>query len=228
MPTNHPTWSDRGTRIAIVLAPLLFLVGSAVMPSLRGSGDSELPVAREHRTAFYIFTTTGIVGTGALIVACLAIAVQIGRTSPRLGLAGAVLTLVGNVLAVNDWGTELVKWEMASPTHDTRAMNALGDSLDNAAGVMVPLQLAGWTTLIGFVLLGVGLRRARLAPRWIAIAIPVGIFLNISSFAFGSVLMMDVANLLMLVAMATLAIRWGDTEPAVGSGLEEPVAPAVS
>jgi hypothetical protein len=126
---------------------------------------------------------------------------------PHHAVVGGTLALIGTALALVDYGTELVKWQMSSSTADRAAMTAVLERFDATAGSAAPLQISGIAVLIGIVVLAIGLRRARVAPLWVAVGLVVGIFANLFGFASGSIVLLDASGVILVVAMTEAARR---------------------
>ncbi len=126
----------------------------------------------------------------------------------RNQIIAAVLTFVGNCLALVDWGTELVTAQMGVPALDQHAMEALRAHMDTAPVVQIPTQVSGILTLIGFVVLAIGIPRAKVGPVAAAAGLPVGVLGNILGFATGSLAVQAIGNLVLTAAMVALAWRW--------------------
>lgn len=164
--------------------------------------------AREHSTGYAVFVLAGLIGSIPLVVASLALSLAVAERRPILGGLAAVLTLVSNCLALVDWGSELVTSQMGVPALDQHAMEALRAHMDTAPMVQIPTQVSGIVTLIGFVVLAIGIARAKVGPVAAAAGLPVGVLGNILGFATGSLAVQATGNLVLTAAMVALAWRW--------------------
>jgi hypothetical protein len=201
----HRGWRGAAIAASLISTPILLLASGLALPSLSGS---PVVMAREHPTGYAVFALAGLIGSIPLVVACLALSLAVAERRPALGGIAAVLTFVGNCLALADWGTELATSQMGDAALDQHAMEALRSHLDAAPSVQIPLQLSGMATLIGLILLAIGIPSAKVGPVAAAIGLPVGVFGNILGFATGSIAVQAVGNLVLTAAMLALAWSW--------------------
>jgi hypothetical protein len=206
--------TDRIVRSSLVIAPAFLFASGAVLPSLNGPDGTQLSLAASHADAFYMFVVFGILGSIFLIPASLGLSARVAASRPLLGWASAVLLVVGDCLALVDWGTELVKWQMGVAGSDPKAMASLAAQVDSAPGVTVPLQLSGLAFLAGMVVVAVGLVHARTAPVWASIGLPVVMLVNLAGFASGSILILDIGAAGLLVCLTVIALRGWASQPA--------------
>lgn len=201
----HRGW--RGTAVAgsLVSGPLLLLASGLALPSL---SDSPVEMAQDHPAGYGFFAIAGLLGSLPLLVALLALSLQVAERMPRAGAVAVVLTFIGNAFAIADWGSELVTAQMGAQGLDTQAMEALREQVDTAPAVQAVLQVAGLATLVGTIVLAVGIARAHVGPVAGAVGLPLGVLGNIAGFASGSTVVLTVGNAIMAAAMVLLAVRW--------------------
>jgi hypothetical protein len=204
---SAPAYDRLAIGASLLIAPLFLLFSSVVLPRLESDNGAQLRLAAEHHQRYYLFVLFGIVGTVFLFPAFYGLMQETRSRSSKLGIVGGTLALIGTALALVDYGTEFVKWQMSSSPAERRAMTAVLERFDASAGSAVPLQISGIAVLIGIVVLAIGLVRGRRAPVWVALGLVAGIFMNLLGFASGSLVLLDASGLVLLVAMAEPARR---------------------
>jgi hypothetical protein len=177
--------------IAGIVAAALF-IGSAILDQLS-------PLQRAYDSAAsYLYLGVVVVAYIAVIIAVLGIhALHRGRPRyGRLGTAGAVLTIAGYLIMI------------------VARMISMAAGQESLGNVRIG---AGLVVLIGSVLLGVIVLRARVLPWWCGV-------LLIVAFPLG-----DVANAIFSAAESLLlALLWGSVGVALLTRREGAVDPAVT
>lgn len=191
--------------LCLVLGPALLLAASIVVP---WTGDAEpaeyLRITGENVTATQVGGLLALVAFLALIPATLAVMRVLGRRAPLLGLTGGALAVAGwacGMLWVVSDQIFIGLAERESVRDEAAA--ALDASSAWVIDVMFVLFLAG--IVLGVILLGVGLWRARVVPRWAAAAVALGGLLGPVAHAADSKALDLVGTALLLVGLATVA-----------------------
>jgi hypothetical protein len=197
--------SDRILAATCIAAPLFGVVAGAANPALGGSSSSQLLAISNHSAAFYVYAICILISSYLLVPAVLAIMAVIKASRPGWALAGGALTLVGALIAVGDAATELVYWQMGQPRADHGQMVALADRYDAAVGASLVYNIGGIVTILGLVLLGIGVWRSAAAPRWVGVALPVGAIANIAGFSMGSPAVLVGSYLVLLAGFVPVA-----------------------
>ena len=192
---------------SLVLAPLAYLCSSLVAPPLRASDRGQLVAVAAHPERAYFFALFTIAGSILLIPAIIGITQLLRDSNPWLGYTGGGLAALGALIAIGDSFGLLTYWQMAARGVDRAPMIALMHRLDDAQGISLVFNVGGIAVIAGTVLLGIGLLRSRVVPRWAAVALPVGTVVNIVGFANHSLLILDLSALLLLAAFAPIAAR---------------------
>jgi hypothetical protein len=199
---SHPSHFPKTVAAACMMtSPLFLLASAAVSPPLRSSEGAQLAAIAQHPDRDYWFILLGLVGTVLLVPAVLGLMHMLRERAPSWGYIGGGLALLGTFLGLVDWGSELVKWQMASSGADRAQMTALLKRFDDTAGSALPLQLSGLAVLVGLVLLAVGLYRIRAVPSWTAFGLAAGIILNLAGFVANSVALLIIGAAILLAAL---------------------------
>ena len=217
--------------VALVAGPALVLAATATLPWYTGDDTlATLDVAAAHPDATRAGDLLAFLAILVMIPATLAVAHALRRRSPLLGLVGATLAIggwVGGMLLVvaNEYDLMLA----GSPAREEVAVT-LQDSSPWVLGVVLAVFLLG--TLLGSVVLGAGLLRARIVPAWAGAAVVASPALSLVGNA-ADVKALDVAGgVALLIGFAAVAHAaatagdeaWDRGELAGPSGGREPVA----
>ena len=123
-----------------------------------------------HRGALLATVLLGIGPSMLFLPALRGLLQQVRRRGVGHAHVAAAMIVYAVVANAALWGVNLMFWEMARPGLDRTAMAALLDGLQYEK-VGAPLLLGHVMLASGFILLGVGLWRANVAPRWAALLV---------------------------------------------------------
>jgi hypothetical protein len=174
------------------------------MPAVKSDEREQVAVIAQHPTRYYLFTILILTGSMLLVPALLGLMRLTRERAPGWGIAGGSLSLLGALVAIGDSASQLVIWQMGARGSDQAQMAALLKRFDSALGSSLLFTIGGLAILVGTVLLGIGLRRARSIPAWAAAGLPVGTFLNIAGFAAGSVSVLILSGVVLLAALGSV------------------------
>jgi len=202
-----PTRNDRiAIGASLILAPIFILLSTLALPPLKSDAGAELTVISANQGRYYLFILFGTIAAILFLPASYALMQVLRVYRSRLGVIGGLLALVASCLTLLDYGSELLKWQMATHTADAAQMTEVLKRFDTSAGSAIPLQLSGLFTLAGFVLLAIGLCRGCRAPLWLAVGLVVGVFLSLAGFVLSSVHVLDIGALLLIPTMGTVGL----------------------
>jgi hypothetical protein len=182
-------------------APLLLLASALIAPALDGDEVEQLAVVARDPDRYYLFTLLSFVSSVLLVPVVLGLMYMLRQRAPTLGNLGGSLALIGILVSVGDAISQLFIWQMVAPGADQGQMSALLMRFDSAPGASLIFKIGGPSFVIGMVLLGIGLYRARVVPAWAAAGLPVGAFLNIAGFVVGSNALVDISCAVLLVSL---------------------------
>jgi len=202
---DPPTLGRRFSAISLFLAPLFLLLSTLAVPSMASEPGAQLDLVSARHGSYYAFVLFGIVGSILMLPAMLAIMETVRASHGRLGGIGGGLALFGSTLALVDWGSNLVMWQMGVPGADRAQMVALVARFDETVGSAVFTQLSGTAFLVGITVLAIGLRRGQVAPLWATVGLVVGTFLNLAGFAAGQIVLLDASGAILVAAMGSIA-----------------------
>jgi len=186
---------------SLLLAPILFAVAELTSPEASGDANAQLATYAQHRSALLVAALLGIGSSMLFLPVLFGLLQQVRRRGVVYAHIAAIMIVYGLIANAALWGVNLMFWKMAKPGLDRTAMAALLDGLQHETVVGAPLLLGHFMFAFGIILLGVGLWRAKLTPRWATLlvilfpaadiligSVPVsGIFGDLVSNAFGIV-----------------------------------------
>lgn len=193
--------------MAVVATPLLWLGAEAVSPALKSSSAGQLAVVAAHPDRWYWYTVLLIAGTITLVPAAIGIASLATSRAPRLATVGAALLGFSGLVAVGDAATQLVTWQMVGAGADRAQMAALLDRYDNSTAASLFYLPGGLAFLVGAALLSLALWRTRVAPRWVAASLGIGLVVNLFGFMSSSIPVIALGAGIMTPACLVLGAR---------------------
>ncbi len=149
---------------ALVAAPLLLALSSALAPSF--DGDQTTRLAAMDGTGPTISALSFLLAQLPIIVTFLGLGHLLRRRSPRLSAWGVCLGVGGAFAHAVFGGTSLLEEAMAADGPHRAVYAQLLDLISN--GPIMLFGLLGLVgTTIGTLLVSIGLWRARIGPRWV-------------------------------------------------------------
>lgn len=192
-------------RAALVLAPLCFLASALAASSLASGEAAQVTAIARHPDRYYLFTLLTLIAT-ALFVPLLLELLRLARAgAPFAAIVGAGLMQIGTLVGVADAGSQLVEWQTGARGADPAQMIALLHRFDGATGATALFMVGGLALVAGSLLLGVALWRARVAPVWAALCLPLGIVANVVSYGAGSRPLLVASSLVLLAGLVRIA-----------------------
>jgi hypothetical protein len=156
--------------LSLLLAPTLFAAAELASSDSSGDAAAQLAEFTAHRGTLLAAVLCGIGASMFFLPALFGLLQQVRRRGVVYSHIAAVLMVYGLVTQAALWGVNLMFWEMAKPGMNPAAMAALLDGLQHEP-VGAVLLLGHFTFAIGMILLGIGLWRAHVAPRWGALLV---------------------------------------------------------
>ena len=211
----------------LVLGPVLLTIGFAVLP-WHPNDETELESLNStatHLTATQLGDLLVFLGILAMVPATLAVMRAVARSAPVLGLVGGILSIAGFVSMM----LAVVNDQVVIALADTAALRpAAADALDASPAWVINLVLVVFLggMLIGGIVLGVALLRARVVPAWAAWAVIAAPFVSFAAHAVDRKAVDVVSGLMTVVAYALLAQRVLASDDAAWEAGEIAGAPA--
>ena len=153
-----------------MLAAALSILWVALEPSMPESSADRLAQVQDAGTSATLSAFAFVVSQLPFILAALGIAQLIGDRAPILANVGGAIAVLGGFGHAVFGGVQLMQLAMAADTanHDVYA-NLLGGELPWPLMIMMMIGTLG--TVLGLILLGIGLLRAKAGPRWVPYAL---------------------------------------------------------
>ena len=208
---NEPIDFGRSlTGLSLVAAPVLFLAGEVVRLTIEDGATSGSEQHLAHVAAnadlWHLMTAVNMISIILFVPVVLGLMHLLRRTQPILAHIGGGLALVGLLGAAGHNVFALVlDGAMSQVDGGTAQMVELAVQLEQlpSFGLVLAMFIAGF--VLGLLLLGIGVYRARVVPRWSGAAIALGML--VSANAGASLPLTLVADGLLLAGMATIGIR---------------------
>lgn len=181
----HPDTRSRllAARTALVLGPLIAALSVIFQPDLAGPPGARLAAMGTSFAA--VSAVVFLIGQLPLLVATLAIGRLLLPSTPRLSAWGTALGVLGCFGHTAFGGTSLIYLMMARD-HSHRAVQTdLYDKIQNSPVMLFSLiGLVG--TVVGLLLLSIGLFRSRAVPVWVGPAVWAFLLVEFVGTAFSS------------------------------------------
>jgi hypothetical protein len=162
----HPDTRSRlfAARTALVLGPVIAGISVILQPDLDGSPASRLAAMDGSRAA--VSAVTFLVSQLPLLIGILAIGRLLLPRAPKLSAWGTALGVVGCFGHTVFGGTSMVYLLMARDESHRAVQAALFDRIQSSP-VMIFSAIGLLGTVLGMLLLGIGLYRSRTVPVWV-------------------------------------------------------------
>jgi hypothetical protein len=189
----------------MVLGPLLLVIAFVMSPRLETEAAAQLRVAAEHVDRFYLVNLLAMVGVALLVPAVLGLMHMIRERRPAHGAIGGGLSVLGLLATMVSFGIAFAIWRMASDGVSAGDV-ALLDSIMDAAGIVIPVNLVGFAGAIGFVVLMLGMYRAHVVDWWMALCAAAGVVLINVAFPVGMLALAILGSALLLVGLGAVGV----------------------
>lgn len=181
--TNTASFRRGAAALGLVTTAMLMIVSTVLAPEFPNGFDARLAAVEDAGTGGAVSAFAFTLAQLPFIAAVLGIGHLIRSSAPRLSNLGTTLALVGAFGHAVYGGVSMTMLHMADDRPNRAVHVATLESLESGPTVaFMVMGLLG--TVLGLLLLAVGLWRARVSARWVAPAL--GAFLVIE-FAGGAV-----------------------------------------
>jgi hypothetical protein len=194
------------TRSSLVLAPLVHLASTLVVASLASGAVAEVAAISHHPDRFYLFTLLQLIGLVLFVPLVIALMQLTRERMPLPAILGAGLMEIGVLVGIADAGTQLVYWQAGARGANAAEMAALLHRFESAPGATAIFMIGGLSLMAGSVLVGIALWRARVAPGWAGLCLPVGLIGTVVAFGAGSRPMLVGASVVLVVGLSRVAL----------------------
>ncbi len=160
----------------MLIAPLLLLAGEILHPQRSGDPLVQVGIVSHHMGAWYLSHLLLWMGVVLMLPAILLLTATARRAAPRPALVGGALAGLGAVCFACLLTVGFVVWQMGSGGADAAQMARLFERVFHHPGFVIPFQVLPLAFAGGMAILAMGLRRAGVAERPVAVAIIAGAF----------------------------------------------------
>ena len=186
----------------MIAAPLLFLAGSIITPSLDSDEAKLIGSAADNVDRWFAANTLIMMGFALFLVATLGVMHMLRERGAAFGHIGGAFALLGILAAVAGSAVTLVIWQM--PGGDRTEMVALLDRVFNTTGSAIPILFLSLGVTVGYLVLMWGLAAERLAPLWMTGAIALSAVLYAVGGALFSQELYIASSALLAIGMCTM------------------------
>ena len=158
----------------LLAAPMVIVAGELLHPTRSTDPARQLVLVAAHRQAWYVSHLLLFIGVALTIPAVTVLGALVRRQRPRLATAGVALAAAGAVCFAGLLTVGFVVGQMAAPGADRDQMSALFVRLFHSPGFAVPFEILPFLFAIGVTLLAIGLRRAEIISRPVAVCLGAG------------------------------------------------------
>lgn len=203
---------------AMIVMPLVFVLAELLHARFQTEAAKQLTAVADNTGRWYAAHALILLALALAVPAFLGLMHLLGRGRAALGHLSLVAFVPGLIAIAAIVGMELVLWQMAQPSANRDEMVALAGRINESAGV-VPVFLVALLFPLAWLLIGIGLYRARTVPAWTAVLIalsqPIGF---IGELAGGPKALAVLAQLVFALGLIPVGIRVlrqsdGDWEP---------------
>jgi hypothetical protein len=163
--------------LALIGAPLLFLISEIIHPETQAEAAKELASVASNYTQWYIAHLAALFAIILLPFAIQGLLALLDGYGYVLSRVAAALISVGTVAVSGLLAFDLITWVMAE-NGSREEMIGLYEAITKSSGFSLPFLIIGPLTLVvGMLMLAIILFRSKMVKRWQAVFFGVGIFL---------------------------------------------------
>lgn len=201
---NTPSFRRSAVAASMVAAAVLMLCSVVLQPEFPATHSDRLAAIDAAGASAAVSAVTFTLAQLPFLIAMLGAAHLLRRRTPVLSALTAVFGLLGGFGHTVYGGISLVMLSMAADEANREAYADVLGAVESGAGVpFMGLGLLG--TVLGVLMLAIGLGRGRVGPRWLPFVL--GAFLLVEFAGAGlSEWASSLATALYLVALVTLAV----------------------
>jgi hypothetical protein len=156
--------------ISLILNAVLSVVAIALMPAFSESNLEFLATIDAAGAAATISAAAFVIAQLPFIIAVLGLSHLAGIRAPIIAIIGGTIAVIGGFGHAVFGGTQLLQLSMAADTANHGVYAALLDG-EMPLPLMILMMCGTAGTVLGLLLLGVALLRAKVGPRWVPYAI---------------------------------------------------------
>jgi hypothetical protein len=197
---------------SLIATPVLIAISTTFQPDFGGSTADRLGAVGSTQAA--ISAVTFLVSQLPLLVSFLAMGLLLVRAAPRLSAWGTSLGVLGCFAHAVYGGTSMLELVMARDESARSTYAALLDKMESSP-VMIFAAVGVLSTVLGFLLLSIGLFRSRTGPVWVGPALWAFLLLEFVGGNFSDYAMYLSGLLLAIAFLALVPLFRATTEGAL-------------
>jgi hypothetical protein len=194
---------------SMILAPLLLGVGFAIHPPQSTSGAEELRIIAATSGRWDLAHVLILVSLVLFIPAVIGVMSFLQRRGAWFGLIGGTFVAIGVVFFAAWVGAEgFASSTLASLPKDQQAALAPDmHAIIDAKGALALVDTTSVLLIGGLLVLAIGLFFARAVPRWMSVAMVVGVLLLVIGASLGFQISLVGGCALLVVGMGTMSVQ---------------------
>ena len=198
-----------GIGVSMILAPLLLGVGFAIHPTQSASGAEQLRVIAATPGRWDLAHGLILVSLVLFIPAVVGIMGFLQQRGAWLGLIGGTFVAIGVVFFAAWVGAEgFVSSALASlPANQQAALAPAMHAIIVPRGALSFVATTSFLLIAGLLVLAIGLFAARSVPRWMSVAMAVGVLLLIGGASIGALMSLVGGCALLVFGMGSMSVQ---------------------
>ena len=213
--SDRRTFRRQVAGAAMIVAPLVFVIAEVLHASFRTEAAAQLTAVADNTGRWYAAHSLVLLSLALAVPAFFGLVHLLGTGRAVLGHLSLVAFIPGLVAVAAIVGMELVLWQMAQPEANRTEMIALAERLNESAGV-VGVFLVALLFPLAWLLVGIGLYRARIVPSWAAVLIalsqPIGFVGELAEAPKALAVSAQIAFAIGLIPVGIRVLRQSDAE----------------
>jgi len=158
--------------VAMIALAVVLVLAELLHARFEMEAADQIAAVAENTDRWYAAHVLVLTALALAVPAFMGLAHLLRRSRPTLGHVSLVVFVPGLVALAAAAGMEFVLWQMAQPAANRDEMVALGERLNESAGI-VPLFAAVLLFPLAWLLVGIGLYLARAVPVYAAVLVAV-------------------------------------------------------
>jgi hypothetical protein len=152
----------------MIVMPLVFVLAELLHARFQTEAAKQLTAVADNTGRWYVAHALILLALALAVPAFLGLVHLVGKGRVTLGHLSLVVFIPGLVAIAAIAGMELVLGQMAQPSANRAEMVALAERINESAGI-VAFFLVALLFPLAWLLVGIGLYRARTVPAWTAV-----------------------------------------------------------
>jgi hypothetical protein len=197
----------------MMLSPLFALIAFVVHPAAHKSASAQLNVVSAHMDRWYASQILLYAAIVLAVPAAFGLMHMLREREVAWGHIGGGLALLGLMASAALSGVNMVTWQMGVGTHGEMA--SLLHRVTHTSGITIPFFIGAMLFGVGYLVLGMGLYRARASASWSAFCLMAGGVVFVVALITNSLPLAIVASAVTLVGQGAIGrMVWSESDEA--------------